>query len=111
MNSKAMRILAEVYEGCCGVYGSLLCDAYLYGSYARGDYDNESDVDILATADLDEPEHGEYFDKIAILSSHLSLKHNVTVSVSVKPKSQFLKYAEILPFYINVLKEDIKYAV
>ncbi len=110
MNSKALEILREVYNGCSGIYGNLLCDAYLYGSYARGDFDNESDVDILVTAELDEPERGNYFDEIAILSSRLSLKYDVTVSVSVKSKNQFLRYAKILPFYMNVLKEGIKYA-
>ena len=43
MNSKALEILREVYNGCSGIYGNLLCDAYLYGSYARGDFDNKWD--------------------------------------------------------------------
>lgn len=110
MNNKAMQVLSDVYIGCYNIYSNKLGDVYLYGSYARGDYDNESDVDILVTADLEEPEKGQYFEKIAILSSRLSLKYGLTVSVSVKSKVQFWRYAESLPFYKNVLKEGIKYA-
>ena len=108
MNDKALKILADVYNGCCEIYGNQLCDAYLYGSYARGDFDEESDVDILVTANIDTPEHGDYFNKISILSSRLSLKYDLTVSV--KPQKQFLRYAATLPFYINVLKEGVKCA-
>ncbi|WP_082111607.1 nucleotidyltransferase domain-containing protein [Spirosoma radiotolerans] len=28
-------------------YGDRLCDVILYGSYARGDYDEESDIDFM----------------------------------------------------------------
>ena len=105
-----MKVLYDVYICCSNIYGNRLSDVYLYGSYALGDYDNESDVDILVTANIDTPEHGDYFNKISILSSRLSLKYDLTVSVSVKPQKQFLRYAATLPFYINVLKEGIKCA-
>lgn len=85
-------------------------DAYLYGSYARGDYDQWSDVDILLTVDLDYIEIEKYTDSVAQVSSDLSLDNDVLVSITVKPFEQFLKYNNILPYYKNVLKEGIRYA-
>ena len=64
MDNKAMKVLYDVYICCSNIYGNRLSDVYLYGSYALGDYDNESDVDILVTANIDTPEHGDYFNKI-----------------------------------------------
>ena len=107
--SQAIQILGEVRRACDPVFGSLLKDAYLYGSYARGDYHAESDIDILLTVDLEQMELSKYRNAMAEITSDLSLKHDITVSVTVKPLEQFQKYANVLPFYQNVIKEGIPY--
>ena len=107
--NQAIQILGEVHRACDPVFGSVLRDAYLYGSYARGDYHEESDIDILLTVDLEQPELSKYRNKIAEITSDLSLKHDITVSVTVKPLAQFQKYANVLPFYKHVIKEGIPY--
>ena len=43
------------------------------------------------------------------VSSSLSLEHDVTVSVSLKPAAQFRRYSDSMPFYQNVLREGIRY--
>ena len=107
--TQAIQILGEVCRACDPVFGDLLKDAYLYGSYARGDYHEESDIDILLTVDLEQPELSKYRNTIAGITSDLSLKHDITVSVTVKPLAQFRKYAHVLPFYKNVVGEGIRY--
>ena len=109
MDSKAQTILKEVYDKCQQIYGTKLCNAYLYGSYARGDFDKDSDIDFLLTVDMDNPEKDNYFYDIAKLSNKLSLDYDVTVSITVKSQNHFLKYSDYLPFYANVLKEGIRY--
>ena len=109
MNNIAKSILKDTFTICQQIYGKKLCYAYLYGSYARGDFDQDSDVDILVTVDMENPESGNYFYKIAKLSNQLSLDYDVTVSISVKSENHFKKYSNVLPFYSNVLKEGIKY--
>ena len=49
--NQAEEILHSVYDACRPIFGCIH-DAYLYGSYARGDFTPESDVDILLTVDL-----------------------------------------------------------
>ena len=48
--SDAIRIMHEVKNLCSEILP--VKEAYLYGSYARGDFHSESDVDILVTADI-----------------------------------------------------------
>ena len=106
--NQALTILSQVYQQCSRRFPCQIKDAYLYGSYARGDYHEESDVDILLTVDSDDIAPLRKI--VAGISSGLSLEHDVTVSVSVKPAVQFNRYSESLPFYRDVRKEGIRYA-
>ena len=108
--SEAISIVGEVYRECSKIYPWDIQDAFLYGSYARGDYDAESDIDVLLTVKADGEDIAQYRDMLAEISSDLSLKHAVTISITAKPLEQFLRYSEVVPFYKNVLQQGIRYA-
>ena len=108
--NQALTILGEVYHACNAAFDRKIADAYLYGSYARGDFHDESDVDILLTVDVEPEELPAYRKAAFIVSGELSLKHDVLVSVTVKPLRQFRQYENVLPYYQNVIKEGIRYA-
>ncbi len=107
--NQAISILREVYNACDPIFGANLKEGFLYGSYARGDYHAESDIDILLTVDMSPEDICNYRRAVAEVTSDLSLKHDVTISVAVKAKQQFEKYAKDLPYYQNVLREGIRY--
>ena len=107
--NKAICILKEVYELCAKTLYGKVNEAYLYGSYAREDFTDQSDVDILLTASLTRTEISNLRQEIAVISSDLSLKYDVTISITVKSHDEFLQHKEILPFYQNVIKDGIKF--
>ena len=107
--SESLRIRDEAYELCRNVFKDKLTDCYLYGSYARGDYHKDSDVDIMMVVDLDYHDIAAYDDDIAEVGSNLSLKYDVTVSLKIQPKAVLERYKDILPFYKNVLMEGLRY--
>lgn len=109
--NQAISILGEVYNSCNHIFDNAVKDAFLYGSYARGDYHLESDVDILITVDMNSAEIAKCRNAVATVTSDLSLKHDITVSVTVKPLEQFLRFVDVLPYYKNVVGEGIRYAV
>lgn len=108
-NRETMTILRKVYERSRELFGKNLVKCYLYGSYARGDYDDESDVDILLIVDCSDDDIRAYNKPLAKIDSYVSLEHNVTVSITAKPLKQFNCYAEVSPFYRNVINEGIPY--
>lgn len=107
--NEAVKILNLAYEQCKRIFGEPE-SAYLYGSYARGDYHSESDVDIFIAVRKTQEEISAHRMDVAKIASDLSLEYDVTVSIAVKPAEQFEKYQSILPYYQNVIKEGIKYA-
>jgi predicted nucleotidyltransferase len=73
------ELLRELKSGLLDVYGPRLEGLYLYGSYARGDEQPESDVDVVIVLNRIE-NYGFEIDRTSELISSLSLTFGVTVS-------------------------------
>jgi len=72
-------ILAELNKGLKSLYGRRLVALYLFGSYARGEADPESDIDVLIVLDEVSDYVGEV-DRTGGLISELSLRHGLSLS-------------------------------
>ena len=100
----------EIFKEACSLMESIFPNvnkAYLYGSYARGDYHNESDIDILFVVPLSWEEINAKRSDYCSIAGKLSLENDITVSITIKPKSIFDKWKDSLPFYMNVVKEGV----
>ena len=79
VNEKIAILLREVKAGLERLYGDRLKGVYLYGSYARGEEDSESDIDLVVV--LDQLDHyAAEVDRTGYLISEVSLKHGVSIS-------------------------------
>ncbi len=96
------QLLQEFKTGIEGLYGVRLKGLYLYGSYARGEQDSNSDLDVLVVLD-DYKRYGEEVEKTGQLSSDLSLKYGVTISSVFMRESEWLHGES--PFLRNVRPE------
>jgi predicted nucleotidyltransferase len=79
MSPPIEALLDELKIGLQRLYGDRLKGTYLYGSYARGEADVESDVDVLVVLD-DLPSYGLELDRTGNLISGLSLRYGVSIS-------------------------------
>lgn len=100
-----LKALVEVYRG---VYGSALVSAYLYGSYARGENDAFSDIDVVAIVKGERVQLQTALRKVWDVSSELELEHETIVSPTVIPYDEFEAYKEVLPCYRNIETEGVK---
>ncbi len=89
-----------------GIYGNQLDQLVLFGSYARGDFRADSDVDYLVVLKQDTVKFGVEVDKISGPASELGLAY--TVHISAKPVSSFSYHYSDNLFYRAVRQEGIQ---
>jgi predicted nucleotidyltransferase len=103
MNLVTEKVCAAAKE----VLGDKLEKVILFGSYARGDYDEESDVDIMVLADIAPEEIDKSRDKIRVLMKHIDLEYDLLVCLHMARSAVFHKYLDASPYYMNVQKEGV----
>lgn len=80
----------------------------LYGSYARVDNTDESDIDIMVLINEDEEELKKYEDKITDIMVDLSLEFGIVVSLYIQSADYYREKVNVLPFLMNIEKQGIK---
>lgn len=99
------RQIARSYRS---VYGDSIVAIYLYGSYVRGDYDEESDIDITAIVKGDRRDLQDKLKQIWEASADIGLENDVIVSPTVIPFDEYEEYKQVLPYYRNIRKEGMQ---
>ena len=89
--------------------GKKIKKVILYGSYARGDYNESSDIDIMILTDLTDDEIVKYRREIVHLAYDIEYDNDFEISLSplLKNIDKFNYWLEALPFYMNVQKEGV----
>ena len=105
--SQAISILGEVYASCNSILGNTIKSAYLYGSYARGDYRENSDIDIMVLTTLTDEEIRQIKTTIYDVAFDFQMEYGVDISVIIKNEEHFNYWLGALPFYDNVQKEGV----
>ncbi len=103
--SELQVVLKKVKTAAQQLYGNRLSRIILYGSYARGDNTEESDIDIMIVLDCDAEEIKKLRGLTAEMASDISLEQEVFLSVLLRDKKNFEDNLAVLPFYQNIVRE------
>ena len=103
------NIIEQFVKGVNEILGNRVKKIILYGSYARGDFNESSDIDIMILTDLTDDEIIEYREKVWDYAYDLEFDNNFDIQLSplVKNIEKFNYWLEALPFYMNVQKEGV----
>lgn len=99
------NIFRQIAQSYRAVYGNDIVAIYLYGSYAREDYDSESDIDITAIVKGNRMDLQNKLKHVWNISADIGLENDVIVSPTVIPFEEFEEYKHTLPYYMNIQKE------
>jgi predicted nucleotidyltransferase len=103
--SQIATITSEVARAAKAELGERLCDVILYGSYARGDNKDWSDIDIMILANADDLEANRIKNCLMDRLWSLIYETNLLLSIIVVSAARYEQYKDVLPFYSNVEKE------
>ncbi len=104
MTETVRKALSELKEGLKSVYGDRLAAIILYGSVARGDYAEDSGVDVAVVL------RGSFFaakeiNRISPIVSEIVLRYGITISVLPVPEDWWRERQS--PLLINLRKDGI----
>ncbi|NJE02467.1 nucleotidyltransferase domain-containing protein [Thermococcus sp. JdF3] len=95
-----MKALEDFLKFLKGNFEGRIEEVYLFGSYVRGDYTEESDVDLLVVGDvsLDELIDGIF---------NVLMRHGVVLNVVVEKPEEFKRWRDT-SFHRTVINEGIR---
>ncbi|MBI5562139.1 MAG: nucleotidyltransferase domain-containing protein [Deltaproteobacteria bacterium] len=97
-------ILHELKDGLAGLYGDRLVSVILYGSYARGEATEDSDIDVAVVL-KGEVAPGAEIDRMVDLLTELDMKYGSLTAVC--PVSADDMGDADYPFFLNVRREGL----
>ncbi len=101
-------IIQDFAKSVRKMLGNSLDSVIVYGSYARGDYSELSDIDIMLLVSLGEEEIKKISDQISDLAFDFMMKYGVDISPIITNIDHFNYWVDNLPFYRNVRDEGVR---
>lgn len=104
------KLIKEFINQVKELLGEHLKKVILYGSYARGDFKNNSDIDIMFLTDFKGEEIIKWRNEIVGIAYDIEFDNNFDIDFSplVKNLDDYNKRIEFVPFYMNVQKEGVE---
>lgn len=90
------------------IFGVHLSKVIVYGSYARGDYQKNSDVDVMILVDLTEEEIKKRENVVYDIAFDIEMSTGIDISPVIKSEEQYEYWVDVLPYYRNVREEGVE---
>lgn len=101
-------LLKQYVEDVHRIYGDKLRTVILYGSYARGDFGPDSDIDIMILVDLLDEEIRVKGRFLSDMTFDYNFDNELEIMPIVKNQEHFNKWLRAYPFYNNVKREGVE---
>ena len=102
------NITDEVSIKVQNVLGDKLRKIILYDSYARGSYDDESDIDVMVLTDISNDKELQELEKtIWDIGWDIGFEYDIMVSVFLKDTKHFNEWLDSMAYYQNITNDGV----
>lgn len=88
-------------------FGTSLVKVILFGSYARGDYNADSDIDIMILVNVLPEQISEYADKVYDFTYDFEQTYDVEINPCIQNINTYNHWKGVSPFFINIEREGV----
>jgi len=103
----ANTITDEISSRVHNALGDKLHKIILFGSYARGNYDDESDIDIMVLADINHADLSKAEKELWEIGWDVGFDHDIMVSVFLKESGHFNEWCDDMAYYRNIMSDGV----
>ncbi len=108
MPQTMQQLIQQYVSNIHDIYGSHLRQIILYGSYARGDFRPNSDIDIMILLDLSDVDIKKYRHQLSDMTFDFNMDYDVDIKPIAKSEEHYRKWVDNYPFYSNVNREGVR---
>ena len=107
MEDRKQKIMQKYIDEIKNIYGEHLRKIILYGSYARGDHNSDSDIDIMILLDLKDMDIKKYRHKLSDMTFDVNLDNDVDIKPMAINEAHFDIWVKNYPFYKNIKNDGV----
>lgn len=108
MPTNITDIMLQFASSLRKLLGNTLDSVIVYGAYARGDYSELSDVDVMILVTLSEEKIKKISEEISDMAFEYLMKFGVDISPVITNIDHFNYWVDNLPYYRNVRDEGVR---
>lgn len=102
-------VMNSVTDKAKEIFGIKLNSVILYGSYARQDFDNESDIDVMILADIPTDSISDFEKQFSDFALEMDLEKNIVLSLLIQNNQTFERWKNSSVFFQNIINEGVNY--
>ena len=104
---EVQKVTSTVVGRLVDLFGDKIYKIILYGSYARGDFDSESDIDIMILINGTDEDVIRYRKDVRRIANDVGLDNDILVSLLIRSRQSFEEWSDVVVFYKNVINEGV----
>ncbi|MBQ8087895.1 MAG: nucleotidyltransferase domain-containing protein [Clostridia bacterium] len=106
--SEVRLIINELCDSLSTLFPRESFDIILFGSYARNEAEDGSDIDVMFLVDASRQAIAEKHWQIGEAAADLLMEHGIVISPIVENRDYFNEHIGLLPFYRNIQQEGVR---